>query len=271
LIDADQLKIILEKILKSYNLLSETTHFDKSRENRAEDGLWQVVISANVQSLKIISRLRIILIPKGYSRTLDQLKPTGTLPLIDHEITHVLQHENISKLNIEVLKCSDGNARTWFETGATGEENLSYETYFGINRGNNLHYLRAMQKQLDGGNISECTRVFLNSLLRSAETVDQDTAIETAVDRTLRLFKNGMQWSPGSGYLTNTQPLEYAELQILRRTLPTNLHWLFFVGANFQTLAELYRVGWLKKEDVFVPEKMPSSIALDYLTSNKLN
>lgn len=271
LVDAKYLKKLFEKVLQTYGLLNKEKHTGKKARDIADDGLWQVIITANKSSLEIDSYKRFIWIPKDYCRNLNQLKPTGTLPLIDHEITHVLQHENAAKLNIGLLEKSRGaNDRIWFETGATEEENVAYETLFGINRGDNLHYLRAMQKQLDGAGISECARVFFDSLVSSGDTTNKDTAIKTAIVRTQRLFKNGEDWSPGSGYLTNTQPLEYAELQILRRVMPQDLHWLFFIGRlNFQTLAELHRIGWLKKDDIFVPDKMPSDIVLESLIANE--
>ncbi len=266
-LNAEQIKSLIQRILTSYGLLSSETKYSSKRKGRPEDGKWLVAISKIRTSLAVVSKSGVVWVPKKFKRSLDQKKPTGVLPLLDHEITHVLQHENASKLGIELLE-KDRSARgsLWFETGATNQENLSFKSHFGIDRGTNFNYLKAMQTQLKGGSISECTKVFYDSLVSSGDITDRKQAIETAVDRTLRLFKHGGEWATKTGYLTNTEPLEYAEQQILARNLPSDLEWLYFVGrANFQTLAELYRIGWLKKDDIFVPEKMPSQIALEEL------
>jgi hypothetical protein len=267
-VDAEQMKGFIKKILSEYGLLSSVEKYDKKNKSRASDGLWQVVKSKVRKSFSVASGPGIVWVPESFNRSLGQKKPTGVLPLLDHEMTHVLQHENASKLGIGLLQI-DRSARgsLWFETGATYSENRSFANNFNVDRGTNFNYLKAMQKQLAGGNISECTKVFYDSLIASGDVKDKDEAIATAVDRTLRLFKNGTEWSTGSGYLTNTEPLEYAEQQVLARNMPKDLEWLYFVGrANFQTLSQLYRIGWLKKEDIFIPNRTPSSIVLEELT-----
>ncbi len=270
-LNANQMKVIVQKILSSYNLLSSETKYRSKRKGRPEDGKWLVAISNIRNSLSVASKSGVVWIPKKFKRSLDQKKPTGVLPLLDHEITHVLQHENASRLGIELLE-RDRSARgsLWFETGATAQEYKSYKDHFGINRSTNFHYLKAMQAQVNGAPISTCAKVFYDSLIESGDIQDKEVAIQTAVDRTLRLFRHGGEWASGTGYLTNTEPLEYAEQQILARNLPKDLEWLYFVGrANFKTLAELYRIGWLKKEDIFIPEVMPSDIAIQQLVVNQ--
>lgn len=266
-INADQLKTLIQNVLARYGLLSSEEKYSAKRKGRPDDGKWLVALSKVRTSLAVASKSGTVWVPKKFKRSLSQKKPTGVLPLIDHEITHVLQHENAAKLGIGLLE-KDRSARgsLWFETGATAQEDESYSNHFGINRSANFNYLKALQAQVNGGSISDCAKVFFNSLIDSGDVKNKDEAVQTAVDRTLRLFRHGGEWAAGTGYLTNTEPLEYAEQQILARNLPKDLDWLYFVGrANFQTLAELYRIGWLKKDDVFIPEKMPSEIALEQL------
>lgn len=127
-----------------------------------------------------------------------------------------------------------------------------------------------MQTQLRGGGISDCIFTFYKSLIESGDIVDKKTAIGFATERTLRLFRNGIEYTPGNGYITNTEPIEFAWQELVYRQLPVNLHWLYLVGRiNFLDLAELYRIGWLKKDDVFVPEKMPAEIALEEIRSSR--
>ncbi len=271
-VDAEQMKALIQKILREYGLLSSEEKYSVKDKGRPADNLWRAVISKVQKSFSVNSSKGVVWIPISFNRTLKQKKPTGVLPLLDHEITHVLQHENAAKLGIGLMKVDRGaRGSLWFETGATRNETEAYSKYFGIERGTNFNYLKAMQKQLDGGSISECAEVFYESLLNSGDVTDTEEAIETAVNRTLRLFRNGTEWSQGTGYLTNTEPLEYAEQQILDRNMPDDLRWLYFVGrANFQTLAELHRIGWLKKDEIFIPERMPAEIALEEIRSSKV-
>lgn len=267
-INANELKQLFETILLKYNLLDELNHnWDEEEKNQK----WHVVVSRLKENLSVYAEKGIIWIPKDFNRNLNQKKPVGVLPLIDHEITHVLQHKNGAALGIGLLEV-DRAARSsiWFEVGATEQENRSFLEYFNIHRGPNLHYLKAMQTQLRGGGISDCIFTFYKSLIESGDIVDKKTAIGFATERTLRLFRNGIEYTPGNSYITNTEPIEFAWQELVYRQLPVNLHWLCFVGRiNFLDLAELHRIGWLNRDEIFIPELMPDKIALTELRKLK--
>ncbi len=269
-VDATALKKLFEEILKEYNLLDESGRgVVKYQKNKK----WRVVISDLRENLSVYAEKGIIWIPKDFKRNLYQKKPVGVLPLINHEITHVIQHKNGASLNIGLLELDRASrASIWFEVGATEQENQSFLECFNIHRGPNLHYLRAMQTQLRGGNISDCIFTFYKSLVEMGDITNIKDGISFATERTLRLFKNGIEYTSGSHYVTNTEPIEFAWQELFTRQLPENLQWLYFVGrANCLDLTQLHRIGWLNKEDMIVPERLPSAIVEPYVRDNILS
>ncbi|MFO0862242.1 MAG: hypothetical protein U0516_00765 [Candidatus Saccharibacteria bacterium] len=274
-VNAEQLAEMFQQVLREYGLLSSSTDYDPKSSVRAEDDLWRVIIDprASRKSLAINNLKGTVMLPQKFSRTLNQTMPAGVLPLIDHETTHVLQHENADRLGLELFN-GPGSARSslWFEAGGVVWETVAQEKLFGQQRSTNFTYLAAVEKRLEGGSMTDCAFEFLKEKMRTNPDKDPQQMVSTAVGSALRLFNNGGEWTVGTSYCSNTGPLEYAEQKILADSVPENMRYLFYVGrVNLEVLAQLHKIGWFNKEDFIVPERLPSTIVEPYVKSEILS
>lgn len=271
---AGELQRMIEMVLSEYGLLSESRDYDPDSDDRAADNKWRVVIDPKKtrKSLGVNDVKRCVMVPQKFSRTLNQVAPAGALPLIDHEITHVLQHENANRLELELFQ-SLGAARTalWSETGGVFWEQAAQEALFGQDRRVNFTYLAAIERRLSGGTIPECALEFLQEQRRTNPAGDVKKQAGTALLSTLRVFRGGGEMTVGTSYLANSAPLEYAEQRVLAEAIPDDKQWLFYLGKNnLQSIAELYRLGWINKESLLLPERLPSDIVEPYVRAEIL-
>jgi len=251
-----------EGILSSEN---ENT-YDKDRQGAPKDGKWQAIIDPNRSSLAVNDKQRVILIPANFKRTLASINPAGAVPVFDHENTHVDQNENRRRLGLTITdNVRMDRSDIYSEAGAVARETRSQEEIFGHERNPNPHYLRAMQAKLAGGSLKDCMKAFFDSLCKSDPEIDKRKAAEQAVDRAMRLFRNGGRYDDDSIHLTNSQPLLYLEQDILAEKLKKKgFEKLLFVnGVNLEVLADLHRVGLIMLDNIIVPKELPSHVILD--------
>lgn len=269
MVNADQLKKLFELTLQNYGLLddSNNTYEDGDKNDSQPKVGWTVEIQSNITNLSVTANKRIIRIPSNFSRSLSQLSPAGALPVLDHEMTHVIQHENSKRLGLELTSKNRGaRGSLWFEAGAVASEVVSQEVLFGQERTTNYFYLAALKEKLKGGSASKCVRAFYDGYHQKYPEIPEDKAWRNATERTLRLLREGGEWTVGTEYWSNSAPLEYAEQKILADSIPDDKRWLLYIGkVNLQLLASLHKIDWIKKEDFFIPEQMPSTIVEAYV------
>ncbi len=272
---APEFKHMIELVLAEYGLLSASDDYDPDSFDRAPDDLWRVVIDPreSLKSLSVDGKKRCVLIPQKFNRTLDQAMPAGVLPLIDHEVTHVIQHQNGDNIGLELFSTiSSARSSAWLEAGGVAWETVAQEELFGQDRRVNFTYLAALERRLEGGTVVECALEFLKEKRRTDPDHSLKKHIATSVGGALRLFNNGGELTTGTPYATNSSALEYAEQKIIVEQIPEDKRWLFYVGrANLKTISELYRLGWLRKEDMLLPEKLPSTILEPYVREHILD
>ncbi len=257
----EQLKEFNETILAKWGLLSEhQTDWVEAgkRSGTALDGKWQYVVDPKRKSLAVDGTKKIVFGPEVFGRNLTDESPAGGLPVSAHELTHVLQNEYDEELAKQIPLAKTKGARyvAVREMAGIMQENV-VQGYFGRSRGTNLHYLRALQTKLDGGNLVQTARAFYESQREGkqlSEATDKKLR-DMAVDRSLRLYRN-------DGH--ESQPLDYAEQDLIARgfknVLPTERSAIAIAGGSFSLRhsAALHRVGLLE-----VPKEVADNPAED--------
>lgn len=247
---APEIKSFIEEILRTWDMLSEQSVVWAEVERRAgfaPDGKFQVVITPRRTHMTVDSVRRIVNVPETIARPLAGLYPAGALPLIAHELTHVLQAFADYELGrrIPLARIKGRRYRIVREAGGVYQESIMAKKYFGTSRRPNWHYLAAYQEKLLGRSRVAVARAFYESYVadRQLNAEEAAAARELAVDRTARLYRRG-------GY--NSQVLDYLEQSVvcavlLERTDPVRAN-AFLLGAssfNLEDSAALHRYGLL--------------------------
>lgn len=258
-INSEQLKILFEKTLQHYHLLSA----------QPDDNKWSVEIKKEISSINVSAENKVLELPSDIHRRLDEVMPLGALPVIDHEMTHIFQHENGEKIGLGISqKALTARGHLWFEAGAVLSEITSQEELFGRYEPTNIGYLLALKKRVLGGTMSECAKEFYTWLTKALPGEDEDILREVAINRTLRLFRFGGEWTHHTAYWSNSEPLVYGQARVLAAAVPKNLHYLFYIGRlNLHALAELYHLGFIRKSEYFVPPSLPSLTVIPTIQS----
>lgn len=273
-VDSQELKTMTEYVLRQYGLLSDIVDYDSERKGWAKDNKWQVVIDENVSSLSVNGTKGIVKIPANYYRQINSINPAGPLQLLDHEITHVIQHQNALRVGLQTFdNVAVPRTSLWAEAGGIYQEQIAKDKLFGLQADSPaMHYLAALQVRLEGGTILDSAKAFYEDSIRRNPDVNHDDAIKLAVNRTLRLFRKGGEITLGSGYWSNSAPLDYAEQSVLIEQLPEDKKdWLLIGRSNIGLLAQLHRLGWLKGIEFMQLEPRPSDILEPYIRENILN
>ncbi len=272
-IDADEFKKMTEMVLETYGLLSSQEEYDSDREGWATDGKWQVIIDDTVHSLSINGVKGIVRIPGDYNRELTSISPAGPLQVLDHEVTHVLQHQNALKIGLQSFdNVAIPRTSLWAEAGGIYKEQIAKKRILGLESETPAtHYLAALQRRIEGGTILDSAQAFYDDSMKRNPETSQADAIKLAVNRTLRLFRRGGELTLNSPYWSNTAPLDYAEQSVLIEQLPEDKKdWLLIGRSNLGVLAQLHRLGWLQGKDFIVPEMSPSEILEPYVRTELL-
>ena len=273
-VSAEELRQMVEMTLAEYGLLSEQKDYDPESDEPAPDGKWRAVIDpkASRKTLGVTSIKRCVMIPQKFGRTLGQARPAGALPVLDHEITHVLQNHNAELLGLELFSTL-GAARSsgWLEAGGVATETASLDALFGKDRRVNFTYLAALEKRLEGGTMVECAHEFLKVRRRDDPEGDYGKAVKGAIGGALRLYNSGGELTHGTPYVARSGALEYAEQKVLADALPEDQRWMLYIGkSSLQSIATLYRLGWIEKEKLLIPERLPSAIVEPLVRENIL-
>lgn len=238
--NADQMKQFCEKVLHTWELLSE--HQDDwetigDRSGYADDGKWQVVISPKVSSMSVNGRKKTVTIPEDYDRTLIQISKAGALPGAAHELSHLWQHEYSFRLaeHLPLARIKGKRYVTGYEMGGI-EQEREIHAMVGQVRPTNITYLRALQAKLHGANQTEAARAFAEA---KGGEITEDIAATAGKD-VLRLYRGG-------GH--DSQALDYIEQELLLRSLsslsPGEVRAVAIAGGSFslRDAATLHKYG----------------------------
>jgi hypothetical protein len=211
--DAQQIKQCVEAILSEWGVLSQqavTWQEVDSRDGFAPDEKFQVIITPRRKNMSVDSTRRLVNIPEGTVRSLVGLYPAGALPLIAHELSHVLQAYADYELGqqIPLARIKGRRYRILREAGGSYQEKILCRDYLGLDREPNLHYLVGYTAKVNGASRLQVARVFYDSLLEGKTlTADEDhEARALAVGRTSRLYRYG-------GH--SSQALDYVEQSVV--------------------------------------------------------
>lgn len=268
-IDVETRADLGEEILESYNLLSSESRitYEPERKGKPKDGKWQMVNLLNRKSFGIDEKKGVVLGPKKRS-----FNAMDTFETLGHEIEgHVLQNENKKLINLEYFKRfgKDSRAVILSEGGAMFVQDAISRKAFGCPTIPHPHYIRAMQKKLEGGNYLDCVKAFYDSQLEvlkkkrvAGKLSDQDfqkemtESLEIAINRCERLFDAGTDFSSRKNFLTHSKDTAYLEQHILTEKLKkAGLEKLLFFGAgNLQDVLTLLKYNLLDLNKIQVPK-----------------
>lgn len=246
-INTSQLSVMATIVLKHYNLLSNNNSQDDKMNEPASDHKWRILIKP-IPNLRVNGRKKILYLPENFNRRLNGIYPAGAMAVLEHELTHIFQHENNTKLGIALLARTKAvRSAAWFEAGAKYQEYQSKEALFGqIKNDINLTYIKAYQKKLEGGGITDCALAFYNEYIQQNPTTDHTTANSLAISRTLRLFRYGSELVGNKNCWADNESLRYFEADLLIELLPKNLIKYLFIGnLNLSIAAKLHQLGLL--------------------------
>lgn len=265
-IDAETWIRWTKKALDYYGHLSQFEDYNPERSTRAPDGKWQVVTDPELDNLKIEAKQAVIKVPPSYKVKIAQIYPAGAVPVIDHEVAHIIQREKEPLTGLAIAQSNVGTDRSSVtkEAGAIAWERECQEKLFGNSRPTNPHYLRAIQARIEGGTYFDCVRAFYESMMRQDPRRDPKSTAQKSANRARRLFRMGGNLSDTSGYVYNTRALLYLEQELLAQAVSeVGLSRFLMVGSySLRTLADLQRIGFINQEKIPIPNKRPSEILL---------
>lgn len=269
-VDPEILKSWCEKVLRSYDLLSEEPFLGSDKEykrsGRAKDGKVQIAVDTGRKTFSYNSRTGILKVPAKIERALYEAGQAGAAVVIDHELAHVIQNEAAQKYDLPLLEeVGSDRVGAHHEAGAIVWEREGKHALFGADRPTNTHYLRAIEKRLEGGTYVDCVLAFYQSIKKQSPTMDSEKAAKQAANRTRRLFRKGGNMQDASGILTSSATLMYLEQELLVQAMTElgNEELLLRGKANIFTLSELHRVGLVDNALSFKPPQRPTEVIRD--------
>jgi len=265
-VDAKQWQQWAEKFLESQGILSRQTSYNPDREEPAGDDRWQVVITPE-PNLSVNKKQKVVKVPENFDRPLIDPVTGDAIPILNHELAHVVQLENLSRTSLTIFEhIGDDRASAFLEGGAIAWERKA-KKIFNQERAINFQYLEAIKTRLKGGSYLDCFQAFFNSWMEHYPDYDKKRAAKRAANRATRLFHGGNLTDQGS-YLSSSKSLIYLEQQIIADELKkSGQENLLMAGVRLQTLAELHQAGLLNLSDLTIPEKTPVELIENEIAS----
>ncbi len=260
---------LAEETLQAYGLLSDepATGYVKERPGPAGDNKWQFVVREEYGTMAVNGKQKVVTCGK------DAQSVAGLISImLAHEIEgHVLQNENKSKIPLRLFRrMGSGRSVIFSECGAMNNQDVVSQEAFGYASPPHPHYIRAMEKKLQGGNYQECVQAFYDSamkgpsLMKSLGKVSEEEwekqsqrHLKTAIDRTRRLFGPNADLASGDGQLTKSKDTVYLEQVKLYQELKKHglEKYVFVGGANLDALLFLMESGFLNPQDIRQPKQ----------------
>ncbi len=266
--EADVIRLA-EETLQAYGLLSDepATEYVKERPGPARDNKWQFVVREEYGTMAVNGKQKVIKCGKDAQSVSELVSIT-----LAHEIEgHVLQNENKSKIPLRMFRrMGSGRSVIFSECGAMNNQDVVSQEAFGYASPPHPHYIRAMERKLQGGNYQECVGAFYESamkgpsLMKSLGKMNEEgwekqsqKHLKTAIDRTKRLFAPNTDLSFGGGELTKSKDTVYLEQVKLYQELKKHglEKYVFVGGANLDALLFLMESGFLNPEDIMQPKQ----------------
>ncbi len=258
-----------EETLRAYGLLSAepASQYVKERPGPAGDNKWQFVVREEYENASVNGKQKVVKCGK------DLQSITGLISItLGHEIEgHALQNENKSKIPLRMFRhMGSGRSDIFSECGAMNNQDVVSQEAFGYASPPHPHYVRAMERKLQGGNYQECVMAFYDSamkgptLLKSLGKMTEaqwnkqsDRHLKTAINRTKRLFAPNMDLTLGDEGLTKSKDTVYLEQVKLYQELKKHglEKYVFVGGANLDALVFLMESGFLNPEDIMQPKQ----------------
>lgn len=262
-VSIEQITILINELLEMYDLKSSygPETYDAKRSGAAPDDKWQFIAKDSYKSMSVKGKQKII---KSDTKNKD-IYYTMTV-VLGHEMGHVLQSVNSSKIPLRLFEKTKGDRSSVFaEGGAMMLQDHIAREIFGTGALGHPHYVRAMIKKMEGGNYIDCVKAFYDSSTRALlrkkalnQITNDDFEIQSteqmrlAIDRAKRLFRHSADLSLSSSHLSKSKDTAYLEqIMLARRLQEKGLEkYLFFSGINLSTLTTLLELGLIDTEEI---------------------
>ena len=266
-VTSEDVAALVNELLDMYDLKSaygpET--YDAKRSGSAADGRWQFIAKDTYKSMSVNGKQKVI---KSDTKNKD-IYHTMTVAL-GHEIGHVFQSINSTKIPLRLFKKLKGDRSSVFaEGGAMMLQDHIAREIFGTGALGHSHYVRAMITKIEGGSYLDCVKTFYESSMhavqqkRDAEHMTEDQyaqlvreKLQIAINRAKRLFRHSINLDSSSTDLTKSKDTAYLEQVMLAKKMQERglEKYLFFSGMNLTTLSTLLEMGLINAEDIHVPK-----------------
>lgn len=204
----EEIHELFKVILADAGVLSaeDESSWSPGRGHRAEDNLFQVVYQPIKDTLAVNGIDGVVLTPNA-SRSIYEVITVGM-----HELTHINQVQSDSALSdfLRIGKLKGRRVSMLRETGANIAQRNLEKSLFGVSKPVAYAYARAIRELEAGGDVFDATKAFYEEKAGSVYNKGKVSAAKEAADRVLRLM---------SGRGTNSQPMSYAEENIMNREL----------------------------------------------------
>lgn len=199
---------------------------------------------------------RIVKVRAGMERTL-----LTVLPIITHEVGHVIQHENKRAIgDLAIMKhIGIDRASEQFEAGGKWQEKVAREGLTGESKTTvaGTGYYNMLEVKSKGGSFGECVEAYFTSLRAAAPDMSIKDAVDQAVNRAQRVYREGgYEYAKNTEIVTNSQPLFYLEQQLIYENLEEEHRDLLLIGGiTLRNLIGLQREGLVDLHKMTIPEK----------------
>lgn len=257
-----------EDVLDHYSQKSAQSSEDYfiEREGPAPDNKWQFVARNEFRSMGVDSKQKAV-----KSGVKNKSIQEVIAVLIGHEIEgHFVQALNESQIPLRLMKEVGGDRTSIIsEGGAMMIQDRITREAFGYKTIPHPYYVRAMIKKLEGGNYLDCIKAFYDSsrkgLLKKKKlglineekfTEELKENLKLAINRTKRLYKEGVDYDDGSKFLAKSKDTAYLEQLILLQKLKDKgmEKYAYIGGCNLNTLILLSKIGFLDLNKIEKPK-----------------
>lgn len=270
----------VERILAGIGILSDNEEYDFEREGNAKDNGWQVQIRPGSRTFSVSSKKKTYFIPDA---DLSKFKEFSVG--YGHELRHVIQNENRTKIPLRIFeKVGGGRSEPIAEAGSMDIETLISEKLFGVETVPHPHYIMGMIRKMENGNYLDVVKVIYEGqiapqleLKKKGEITKEDfenekvRVLKLALSMAKRIFK-GSRFNARTDSLPYSKDMVYLEQTILTKKLKeARLDFAFdLIGVSLENMARLIKLGLLdpteiKQVDTTFPEKLWQEQKSEYL------